>query len=125
GRIHLCLIKDAQNKELLLLDWVDGTERIIAGKKKSDLILEAIISYARWLGVAQIKANYDVDYNTTPKKFIAYLEQRLKQVNRLDFVTRFLNVSTTRQLIPYPCHTFLESFIKSNGAFVRGALIRL
>ena len=123
GRVHLSLIKDLANNTLLLLDCVDGTERIIASKKKSALIMEAILAYARWIGIEQIKVNYDIDYNTTPKKFIAYLEHTKKAQPQIDFVSRFLTVSTTRQLIPYPCQTFLESFIKANGAFVRGALI--
>lgn len=28
------------------------------------------------------------------------------------------------ELAGYPCQTFLESFVKNSGAFVRGALIK-
>lgn len=123
GRIHLALVKDIDNKPLLLLDCVDGTERMIASKKKYELIMEAILAYARWINVTTIKVNYDVDYNTTPKKFISYVESNYKNNDRLDFLSRFLKTNAIRKLIPYPCQTFLESFIKSNSAFVRGAVI--
>ncbi len=84
--------------------------------------MASVIEYARWLGLKKIKVNYDVDYNTTPKRFIAYVEEAFQEQNRIDFVSRFLTISTSRQLIPYPCQTYLESFLKSNGAFVRGVL---
>ncbi len=125
GRIHLCLIKDTENNPLLLLDCVDGSERIIESQKKFELVMAAVIEYARWLGLKQIKMNYEVDFNTTPKKFIGYVEQALKGQNKIDYVSRFLTITTANQLIPYPCQTYLESFLKSNGAFVRGALISI
>lgn len=123
GRLRLCLIKDASNKELLLLDCLDGTERSIASQKKFDIILSAVFAYASYLGIAHIKLNYDVDFNTTPKKFIGYLEGLFQDSDRVEFVSRYLEVGTGKYLIPYPCQTFLESFVKNTGAFVRGALI--
>ena len=122
GRIHLCLIKGDANNTILLLDCVDGTERIIGSKKKFELIMAAVTEYARWLGIEKIKINYDIDYNNTPKKFISYVEHALKGQDQIDFVSRFLTVSTSKWLIPYPCQTFTESFVKNNGAFVRGSL---
>lgn len=123
GRIRLCLIKDEANHPLLLLDCVDGTERAIASQKKFELIMSAVIAYTRYLNINSIKVNYDVDFNTTPKKFISHVEEAYQEHNRVEFVSRFLTESTTRQLIPYPCQTFLESFVKNTGAFVRGTLI--
>lgn len=125
GRIRLCLINDASNNTILLLDCVDGTERVIGSQKKFELIIAAVLEYARWLGIAQIKVNYHVDFNATPKKFIAHVEQIYQEQDRIDFISRFLSVSTSRKLIPYPCQTYLESFVKNNGAFVRGTLIFL
>ena len=124
GRIRLCLIKDASNKTLLLLDCLDGTERALASQKKFELIMSSILEYARWLGIKEIKINYDVDFNATPKKFIAYASEAFKEDFRIDFISRFLTVSTTRHLIPYPCQTFLESFVKNTGAFVRGVVLQ-
>lgn len=125
GRIHLCLAKDTEDNTILLLDCVDGSERILVTKKKFELIMSAVFAYAKWLGISKIKINYDVDYNTTPKKFIAHVEKAYGEQNRIDFISRFLTESTSKFLIPYPCQTFLESFIKSDGAFVRGTLLSL
>ncbi|EKD71219.1 MAG: hypothetical protein ACD_46C00241G0002, partial [uncultured bacterium] len=124
GRIHLCLTKDEAGNAILLLDCVDGTERIIESQKKFEAIMNAVLAYARWLGIQKIKINYDIDYNATPKKFISYVERLFQEENRIDFLSRFLTLSTTSKLIPYPCQTFTESFLKNNGAFVRGALIK-
>lgn len=123
GRIHLCLVKDLKGQVILLLDCLDGTERIIESKKKINLIINAVFDYARYLGVSYIKFNYDVDFNATPKKFISHLEKVFACIDRIDFLERFFPVSTQKYLIPYPNQTFLESFLKSNAAFVRGALL--
>ncbi len=125
GRIHLCLIKDLADNTLLLLDCVDGSERMITSKKKFEFIMSAILAYAHWLGIKQVKINYDVDYNMTPKKFIAHIAKSRLLTEKLDFFYRFLDVSTTRKLLPFPCQTFLESFVKNNGAFIRGPIIHL
>ena len=125
GRIHLCLTKDAENNTVLLLDCVDGTERMLVSKKKFKLIMSSVLAYANWLGIHKIKINYDVDYNTTPKKFISHVEKTYGEQNRIDFISRYLISSTAKYLIPYPCQTFLESFIKNDGAFVRGVIISL
>ena len=125
GRIHLCLTKDMENNTVLLLDCVDGTERMLISKKKFELILSSVLAYTNWLGINKIKINYDVDYNTTPKKFITHVEKTYGEQNRIDFISRYLTLSTAKYLIPYPCQTFLESFIKNDGAFVRGVMISL
>ena len=125
GRIHLCLVQQNSKNPLLLLDCVDGTERMLGTRKKFDLILQGIFDYARFLGIHQLKINYDVDYNTTPKKFIAHAQRRFNQETSIDYFSRFLNISTTRHLMPYPCQTFTESFIKNNGAFIRGPWLTL
>ena len=123
GRVRLCLVKDASDVPMLLLDCVDGTERVLASSKRFEFIMTAAIAYAKNLGIKYIKLNYDVDFNTTPKKFIRYAEEFYQQQNRVDFIARYLPVNTSKHLMPYPCQTFLESFVKNNGAFVRGAVI--
>lgn len=126
GRIHLCLIKDSLNDTLLLLDCVDGSERVIGSKKKFELVMASVMEYARWLGIKKMVVNYDVDYNTTPKRFIAYVESIFKeQAARIDYYSRMLAVTTTNKLLAYPCQTFTESFSKNNGAYIRGPLISL
>lgn len=125
GRIHLCLIKNLSNDILLLLDCVDGTERIVGSKKKFEFIMNAVLDYAHKLGIKRVKVNYDVDFNTTPKKFIAHVQSIYKEDSRIDFASRLLSVSTIKQLLPYPCQTFTESFIKANGACIRGPVIHL
>ena len=125
GRIHLCLVKNLSSDILLLLDCVDGTERIVGSKKKFEFIMTAVLDYARRLGIKQVKVNCDVDFNTTPKKFIHHVQQIYHGKNTVDFASRILSVSTVKHLLPYPCQTFTESFIKGNGAFIRGPLIEL
>ncbi len=125
GRIHLCLIKNECDETLLLLDCVDGSERIIGSQKKFELLMSSVMNYARWLGMSKIKINYDVDYNTTPKRFIAYVERTFKGYESIEFATRLLPTQTTKYLLPYPYQTFTESFLKNNGAYIRGALISL
>ncbi len=123
GRIRFCLTKNSADQTILLLDCVDGSERALISHKKAKAIIAAVFQYTKWLGVRYIKFNYDVDFNTTPKRFIDTIQTILKQVQQVEFMTRFLKISTQRRLIPYPGQTFLESFMKDNGAFVRGALV--
>ncbi len=123
GRIHLALTRGTDHTIHLLLDCVDGSERVINSKKKLADILKAVKAYAGWLGLPTIKINYEVDFNTTPKKFIAYVEHSLNHSARIDYLSRLLVGDRLIQRIPYPCQTYLESFNQRDGAFVRGALI--
>lgn len=123
GRVRLCLAYDTTRTPILLLDCLDGTERVLASQKRFELIMRAVLAFARRLEIKTIKLNYDVDFNTTPKKFIAFLTKRYKQEDNIAFFSRFLTETTTRQVIPYPCQTFLESFVKNQGAFIRGATL--
>jgi len=125
GRIHLCLIKDLSGEPMLLLDCLDGTERIIGSKKKFEFMMAGVLEYARGLGIKRLKVNFDVDFNTTPKKFIAHIQQTFQGENQIDFASRFLDTGTIQHLIPYPSQTFTESFVQKNGAFIRGPVIAL
>ena len=65
GRIRFCLAKDTANQTILLLDCVDGTERMLASQKRFDSMMAGIKEFARSL--CRVLFNYDVDFNTTPK----------------------------------------------------------
>lgn len=124
GRVRLCLVKDEEQKTLLLVDCVDGSERALSSQQKFEWVMDAILDYANWLGIAKIKFNYEVDFNATPKRFIGYVKKRFSKSESIDYISRFLP-RIPGERMPYPCQTFLESFVKNTGAFVRGACIHV
>jgi len=123
GRIHLCLVKDKSDQPLLLVDCVDGSERIVESEKKLRSLLDAVYSFADWIGIAEIKFNCSVDFNLTPKKFIDYVEKHFENHDRIDFLSRFAS-NCSNSLLPHPRQSFLEAFQKYHAAFVQGPLIR-
>ena len=123
GRVKFCLVRDINHNALLLLDCLDGSERMLTSKSKFNDILMAIKQYAHWLGITLIKLNYDIDFNATPKQFIAHTMGLFKQSEQVDLMSRFFTDNVARHLIPYPSQTFLESFVQDSSAYVRGALI--
>lgn len=123
GRIHLLLAKAEDESALLLVDSIEGSDRLMRNKKRLNMLYNGVLGYAKFLSIDQILFNSNLQFNNTPKLFIKYLvSQNLtkKQV----YVKRFILDGSTKETMIQPYISFLESLKNKNAGLVEGFLIK-
>lgn len=123
GRLRFSLAIDLRGCPRLILDCLDGSERIVERERRPSLIIDAALRYAKALGFEHLKINIDVEFNPTPKKFIRYLTSKLGGGCEREYMRRALPIQITTASLPHPLVSFLETFGQSEGALVRGPVV--
>jgi hypothetical protein len=122
GRVHLCLVRDVEEQPLVLFDCIDGSERMIERRMRLDLLMTAVLAYAKHLGIRLVAINYDITFNSTPKLFVRYALERFGRERHI-YLRRLLTQNVVGGVLPFPSVTFLESFLYKSAGVVRGTVV--
>lgn len=119
GRIHLSLL----NNKTLLVDRVEGSERLLRGEKRLNIIFNSILAYAQFTGQKKVIFNATQFFNNTPKKFISFLSQQMAKESF--YAERLIEDGTVRETMRYPLNSYLESLGTRNKGIVHGYQVNL
>ncbi len=122
GRIHLGLVKNQNDQMLILVDSIEGSDRLMRNNKRLESIYNAILNYSNYIGINKVFFNSELTFNNTPKLFVKYLRTKIKNDVTL-FVNRLLPDGTVKELMPNPVMSYLESLKNKNCGLIKGFTI--
>ncbi|OGE31896.1 hypothetical protein A2631_02100 [Candidatus Daviesbacteria bacterium RIFCSPHIGHO2_01_FULL_44_29] len=124
GRIRLFLLKDTVGDQLLLIDCIDGSDRLMRNHKRLTLLLDSIKTYGRFLKISKLFFNTDLMFNNTPKLFNSFLKVQFKD-EKYFYVKRFVENGSQKDTMLYPVASFMESLKNRDEGVIKGFLITL
>src|SRR3990167_5696826 len=124
GRIYLYLALDDKNKVFILVDRINGSDRLLRHQKQLNFILQTIREYALSAGIDKIVFNSTVSFNSTPKRFIKYVESVVKHEEYL-YIKRCVPSGGVHKTLSSTSVSFLESLNKKEAGIMRGFVMKL
>jgi hypothetical protein len=122
GRIHLFLVKNELDETILLVDCIDGSDRLMRNMTRLNYLLESIKTFSRFVKITKIFFNTDLMFNNTPKLFIKFLKSKFIDEEYI-YIKRYISNPTQKKLMPFPLISFTESLKDKNEGLVKGFLI--
>jgi hypothetical protein len=95
---------------------------MIERRMRLDLLMTAVLAYAKHLGIRLVAINYDITFNSTPKLFVRYALERFGRERHI-YLRRLLTQNVVGGVLPFPSVTFLESFLYKSAGVVRGTVV--
>ncbi|HRN69916.1 MAG TPA: hypothetical protein PLS49_01915, partial [Candidatus Woesebacteria bacterium] len=124
GRIHFYLLKDHDNRPVLLVDRINGSDRLMRHKKRLNELFDCIINYSQFLGFKRIFFNSKISYNNTPKQFVNYLAS--KNLGRTFlYATRFIEKGGLDITLNTINNSFLEAMESKDFHLIEGFLVNI
>jgi hypothetical protein len=110
GRVHLSLVLREGDEPFLMVDALEGSERMIQSPRRVKRIVDAIRDYANYVGLNSICFNSLIAYNNTPKKFIGQLKKMFETKQEYVYFRRLIVDPKIYGVLPFPMRPFLEAF---------------
>ena len=123
GRAYLLIATDEQNNDILFVDIFEGSNVLMRGKNRFDLLIRALVEYAKDLQIKSVVFNGLIYYNDTPRKFIELLKEKDYSKSYYQIVRKKYDYSVMEKLAPNPKPPFLNAFKTNMTTLADGVII--
>ncbi len=110
GRINLYAVFDEAGIPAILVDGLEGSDRIVQTQSRLKEIMKAICLFAASTRIPRLLLNCEVTFNHTPKKFITLILQQIRLAPERRLLRRSVTSLGPFSSLPHPRLPFLEAF---------------
>ncbi len=123
GRAYLLIATDIQKNDLLFVDILEGSNVLMRGKNRFELLIKAIVEYAKDLNLKYVVFNGLIYYNDTPREFIDLLKEKKFGKPYYQIIRKKYGYSVMEELAPNPKPPFLNAFKINRTTWADGFII--
>ncbi|CAE6874636.1 hypothetical protein R69746_08686 [Paraburkholderia aspalathi] len=118
GRVNLCLVRDFSGQPYLLVDSLEGSDRILKVQAKAQDLMAAIRNFGAPFGEGNVLLNCRTSYNNTPRRFVEYAMSGMKYLPEYKYLRRYTSKTSLGRDADNLKRAYFEAFHTNEDGLV-------